>query len=285
MSLRRLFLCAVLTLWPLSAGAQAGSPPPARKTAYGADEGAGHRFTHDGITLYYEVYGQGEPLLLIHGNGASIAAMSAQIAYFRSRYQVIAMDSRDHGRSADAPGPLTFEAMTDDLAALLDHLHARPAYVVGWSDGAIEALLLGVRHPARVRRIVAMAANLDPDPTAFDVAGPPPEPTPAQAQAVLDSPDPAVRRAFRVDELDRQEPHIPVSALEAIQAPTLVLASDHDVIRDAHTLRIYHHIPNAQLGIFPDATHMIPRDDPARFNAAVERFFTTAFVPRGRRQD
>ena len=58
------------------------------------------------------------------------------------------------------------------------------------------------------------------------------------------------------------EPHIDVKALEAITAPTLVLASDHDVIRDEHTLEIYHHIPNSQLAIFPNATHMMPFDDP-----------------------
>ena len=73
------------------------------------------------------------------------------------------------------------------------------------------------------------------------------------------------------------EPNVDLKALEAITAPTLVLASDHDAIVDEHTLDIYHHLPNGQLAIFPDALHTIPWDDPVRFNATVERFLRTPF--------
>ena len=107
---------------PLIGAAQSATAP----TPYGANPTAGHTFTHDGVTLYYEVYGAGAPLLMIHGNGASIGSLAAQIAHFREHYQVIAMDSRDHGRSADSAGPLNYETMTDDLAALLDHLQIPP---------------------------------------------------------------------------------------------------------------------------------------------------------------
>lgn len=103
-----------------------------------------------------------EPLLLVHGNGGSISDLSAQINHFRKRYKVIAMDSRDQGRSGDSTEKLTYERMTDDLAALLDHLKVGPVNVLGWSDGGIEALLLGIRHPAKVKKIAAMAANLNP---------------------------------------------------------------------------------------------------------------------------
>src|SRR5688572_7903410 len=100
------------------------SQPKAAAVPYGSNPAAGKTFVHDGVTLYYEVYGQGEPLLVIHGNGASIGSMAAQIAFFRSRYRVIAMDSRDQGKSSDSPGRITYEKMADDLAALLDHLKA-----------------------------------------------------------------------------------------------------------------------------------------------------------------
>ena len=81
------------------------------------------------------------------------------------------------------------------------------------------------------------------------------------------------------------EPHIPAESLEKITAPTLILASDHDLIRDEHTLDIYHHVPNSELCIFPNATHMIPYDDPARFDAAVDRFFRTRYVKIDRVKD
>lgn len=80
----------------------------------------------------------------MHGNGGSIGTLGAQIAHFRKRYKVIAMDSRDQGRSGDSSGKLTYEKMTDDLAALLDHLKVGPVHVLGWSDGGIEAPLLGM---------------------------------------------------------------------------------------------------------------------------------------------
>ena len=135
---------------------------PAAAIPYGANKDTGATFVHDGVTFYYETYGKGEPLLLVHGNGGSIGSMAAQIEFFKTHAKVIAMDSRDHGRSADSQDPITYEKMTDDLAALIDHLELGPVDVVGWSDGGIEALLLGVRHPAKVRKLVSMAANLNP---------------------------------------------------------------------------------------------------------------------------
>ena len=258
---------------------------PKAVAKYGSNTAVGKTFTHDGVKLYYEVYGVGELLLLVHGNGGSIADFKAQIDYFRKRYKVIAMDSRDQGRSGDSPDNITYEKMTDDLAALLDHLNTGPVDVLGWSDGGIEALLLGIRHPAKVKKIAAMAANLNPGEEASY-----PEVL-AATKSMMDSmlasakETPESRRELKVTQMIFDEPHIEANALEAIIAPTLVLASDHDVIRDEHTLEIYHHLPNSQLCIFPDATHMIPYDDPPRFNAAVDRFFRTPFVKKDRMKD
>lgn len=259
------------------------APKPAAK--YGSNPAVGKTFSHDGVDLYYEVYGAGEPVLLVHGNGGNIASLKAQIEYFQKQYKVIAMDSRDQGRSSDSPDKITYEKMTDDLAALLDHIQTGPVNVLGWSDGGIEALLLGIRHPAKVKKIAAMAANLNPSEEALY-----PEVL-AMIKSLIDAVPASARetaqgkRELKVTEMMFDEPHIDVKALEAITAPTLVLASDHDVIRDEHTLEIYHHIPNSQLCIFPDATHMIPYDDPKRFNAIVERFFRQPFAKKDRIKD
>jgi pimeloyl-ACP methyl ester carboxylesterase len=277
---------------PCLAGAQTAVAPPKPvvapvrpAVAYGSNPAAGKTFIHDGVTLYYEVYGQGEPVLLVHGNGGSIAWLKAQIEYFRTRYRVIAMDSRDQGKSGDSPDAITYEKMTDDLAALLDHLKSGPVNVLGWSDGGIEALLLGIRHPAKVKKIAAMAANLDPGDAAIypEVKATFKSMMDAMPAAVRETPE--GRRELKAMQMLFDEPHIAPAALEAITAPTLVLAGDHDVIRDGHTLEIYQHLPNGQLCIFPDATHMIPFDDPARFNAAVDRFFRTPFVKKDRVKD
>jgi pimeloyl-ACP methyl ester carboxylesterase len=266
------------------------SPPAGHAVAkprikYGSNAAAGATFTHDGLKLYYEVYGTGEPLLLVHGNGGGIGDFSAQIDHFRKRYKVIAMDSRDQGKSGDSPDKITYEKMTDDLAALLHHLQTGPVYVLGWSDGGIEALLLGIRHPADVKKIATMAANLNPGEGAIY-----PEAV-AFVKSMLDSipaaakETPEVKRELKVAGMMFDEPHIEPGALAAIVAPTLVLASDHDMIRDEHTLEIYHHIPNGELCIFPNATHMVPFDDPQLFDATVERFFRTPFVKKDRVKD
>ena len=250
---------------------------------YGANPSAGHTFSHDGVTLYYEIYGSGEPLLVVHGNGGSIADLGAQIAHFRSRYQVIAMDSRDQGRSGDSPDELTYEKMADDLAALLEHLQVTPANVLGWSDGGIEALLLAIRHPARVKALAVMAANLNPGEEAFSTEVLAFLEAYVDALAAVDTPE--GRRERKVASIMLDQPQIEAAALEAITVPTLVMASDHDLIRDEHTVEIFHHIPNSQLAIFPNATHALPFDDPATFNATVERFLRTPFVKRDRIED
>jgi len=83
----------------------------------------------------------------------------------------------------------------------------------------------------------------------------------------------------------KTEPHIDPKALETITVPTLILAGDHDMIRDEHTLEIYHHLPNAELCIFPGATHAIPYDDPVLFSTTVDHFFQTPFVKKDRLND
>jgi len=136
-----------------------------------------------------------------------------------------------------------------------------------------------------VKKIAAMAANLNPSEEAIrsEII--------AFTKSAMDSVPAAEKetakgkRDWKVMQILFDEPHIDPAALEAITAPTLVLASDHDLIRDEHTLEIYHHIPNSQLCIFPNATHAIPYDDPALFNATVERFFREPFAKKDRVKD
>lgn len=262
------------------------TPPLAQAHAairYGSNLAASGTFVRDGVKFYYEVYGKGEPLLFIHGNGGSISDWASQIAHFGAHYRVIAMDSRDQGRSGDSAGPITYEQMADDQAALLDHLGISQANIVGWSDGGIEALLLGMRHRSKVKKIVAMAANLNPNAVYPETAALADAMT-KQANASGMTGAEAVRGQKLVTLL-ANEPHIDAKMLNGVAAPVLVLAGDHDLILDTHTLEIFHNLPNGQLGIIPDSTHMVPFDDPGRFNATVERFLERPFVKKDRIAD
>jgi pimeloyl-ACP methyl ester carboxylesterase len=134
---------------------------------YGNNPAAGKYYKIRGINMYCEVYGEGKPVLMIHGNGGSIASFNETIPYFAKKYKVIAVDSRAHGKSIDNKDSLSFEMMADDFNALLDTLHIKKTYVIGWSDGAINTLVLAMRHQDKVIKLAATGANLWADSTAF----------------------------------------------------------------------------------------------------------------------
>src|SRR6185503_1136407 len=119
---------------------------PFDTTMYGRNPAVGKYADIRGFKMYYEQYGQGEPLLIIHGNGGSINNFLYQIPYFSKEYKVILADSRSQGKSIDNSDSLSYEMITDDLNALLDSLQLDSCYVIGWSDGGIEGLMLAIRH-------------------------------------------------------------------------------------------------------------------------------------------
>lgn len=118
---------------------------------YGNNAKVGKYITTRGIKIYYETYGQGEPLLMIHGNGGSIAAFKYQIGFFQKHYKVIVADSRAQGKTIDHGEILNYQMMAEDMNALLDSLHITSTNVIGWSDGGINGLLLAIHHPEKVK--------------------------------------------------------------------------------------------------------------------------------------
>lgn len=252
---------------------------PKGDLAYGHDAAAGKLIEINGIKVYFESHGMGAPMLVLHGNGQDIAAMSNQIKFFSPSYRVIAPDSRGHGRSEMGSGRLTYEQMAEDENALLEKLGLKHVQVLGWSDGGIVGLLLAIKHPDKVGKLAIMGANLNPQGAKKWATG-----WVAQQEKMMNAADAKERDSKSwqtarqyLDLLGRQ-PNIPIASLKGISAPTLVMAGDRDVIRDEHTLDIFHGLPEAQLCIFPGATHMIPKQNPALFNRTVEKFFRDPFT-------
>ncbi len=244
-------------------------------TPYGHNPSAGHMAILNGIKLYYEVYGTGAPLIVLHGNGGSIAALRYQIDFFRSHRQVIAVDSRGHGSSEMGSGRLTYEQMADDVAGLLAELHAVPADVLGWSDGGIVALLVALHHPAAIRRIALSGANLSPDALApDDLAGMTAELRHARQMLAAGDRSRPWEVVCQQLQLMVTQPHITAADLARISAPALVLAGEQDLIPAVHTRGIAAGLPHAKLHIFPGAGHAALQEVPEAFNATVDNFFS-----------
>jgi len=273
------FGIAIAGLFALIGGGPAKAATHQTAVAYGNNAAAGKVFVFNGNHFYYETYGRGAPLLLIHGNGESIGEFKRQIGDFSRRHEVIAMDSRGQGKSELGTTALTYEGMTEDVNALLEHLRLDHVKVLGQSDGGIIGLLLTIHHPDKVSMLAVMGANLEPGaayPWAVDGIARVRNRITAEL-AHSNDPKPLQLQLQFLDLLGNQ-PHIPLADLKRIQVPTLVMAADRDVIRDDHTLSIFHTIPKSQLAIFPGATHVIAEQDPARFNRTVLDFFDKPFA-------
>lgn len=195
---------------------------------YGHNPVAGHYQSVRGIQLYYETYGAGPPLLLLHGNGNNIAAFAHNIPTWAQHHRVIAVDSRAHGQSVDVGDSLGFEQLAGDFADLLTQLHLDSVDVVGWSDGGIAALLLALRHPARVRRLVTSGANLSPDSLALTPALWQQQQQGYQANRHPVFADAKRRNDWKVFRLDVFQLHIPLTALPCLSAPAFIVAGDRD---------------------------------------------------------
>jgi pimeloyl-ACP methyl ester carboxylesterase len=250
-------------------------------TMYGRNPAVGKYADIRGFKMYYEIYGKGEPLLIIHGNGGSINNFLYQIPYFAKSYQVILADSRAQGKSVDPADSLSYEMMTDDLNALLDNLHLKSCYVIGWSDGGINGLLLAIRHPDKVKKLAVTGANLWPDTTAVDPFvynwAMKMNKTVSDSLKKMKTPSPELKNQLKLLHLLSYEPHIKLEDVRKISCPTLVIGGDHDVLLPKHTMLIAQTIPNAYLWILPNSGHSTPifyKDD---FNRVVGDFFSKPF--------
>jgi pimeloyl-ACP methyl ester carboxylesterase len=275
----RSVLVALLGLAFLSMGSAAEPKLPKSAIPYGDNAEAGKIAEINGIALYYEIYGAGPVMLVLHPNSGSIAAMEHQIAYFSRHYRVIAVDSRGHGKSGIGSEPLTYEQQADDINSLLNELQVAAVTVLGWSDGGILGLLLAIHYPDKVGKLAIMAANLNPEgayPWALEALKDLEKTADGKiAEGDTTQPWSLYKRRF---DLVAKQPQIPVADLAKIDVPVLVMAGDHDLIRLDHTLQIFQSLPKAHLAILPGSTHLVVVENPALFNRTVEAFVNQPFV-------
>lgn len=239
---------------------------PASSPKYGNNASAGHFYNHDGVKVYYEIYGQGKPLVLLHGNGGSIGSRSKLLPDFASRYQVIALDSRCHGKTDCPKGYLTYEQMASDVNAVLDHLKIDSTYIWGHSDGGILGLLMAIHYPKKVKKLLATGANLRPDTTAIDPAL---VPILDKMWAMVKN-DSVRSKQFK---LLVDQPNIKTAALKTIKADVMIMGGDRDAIRNEHLLEMHKNIPGSLLCILPGTTHFPYEDRTKWFLEIMYDFF------------
>ncbi len=231
----------------------------------------------NGIRIHYAIYGHGTPVILLHGGLANADYWGRQIPALAAHHLVIVMDSRGHGRSTRDARPYGYDLMADDVVALMDVLKLPRADIVGWSDGGIIGLDLAMRHPGRIGRVFAFAANTTTSGVKQDV-----ERNPTFAAFIKRAgreyaaySAPGQYRAF-VDQISRMwadQPNWTDAQLGTIKLPVLIVDGDHDeAIKREHTEHIAAAIPHAGLLLLPGVSHFAFLQDPALFNYAILHF-------------
>jgi pimeloyl-ACP methyl ester carboxylesterase len=231
----------------------------------------------NGLQIYYEIHGTSGPwIIFLHGGMGSAQAWGNQVPAFAAHNRVLLIESRAHGRSTWDGKPITYEAMASDVVGVMDALAIDKAPIVGWSDGGIIGLILGIDYPARVTKIVADGANTDPDGVDASVFDKAPYNIPSDRdekvyKALSPTPDGWQAFSAAINKMWETEPQI-TAKLGKITVPVLVMAGQYDLIKPAHTQMIADSIPGATVAIVPDTAHFIVWQDPDSFNTIVKDF-------------
>jgi pimeloyl-ACP methyl ester carboxylesterase len=235
----------------------------------------------NGIRMYYAVFGQGSPVLLLHGGLANSRYWGGVIpVLIRNHFKVVVTDSRGHGRSTRTGEPYSYDLLTSDVLALMDFLRLQQADVIGWSDGGIIGLDLAINHPERLRRLFVYAANSTPAGVRQDVGDNPTfaaylERTRAEYRKLSATPDEYASFLLQIQTMWAQQPNFSEQQLRRITARTAVVDGAHDeAIKPEHTAYLAQTIPHATLIVFPDVSHFGMLQNPLEFGSAAGKFLT-----------
>ena len=278
----------------LAAALVAAGPGPAEA------QPAGHRVQVNGMKMYYEVSGKGEPLVVLHGAYMSIPTMGAIIPKLAETHRVYALEFQGHGRTTDIARPITYPHLADDVAAFMDAVGLAKADVFGDSLGAAAALQLAIRHPDKVNRLVAASV-------AYDEAGWQPEfkafiPQ-MTVEMFLDMPFAADYKKLAADPKGfpalveklialEKEPMAWEAGVKTLKTPMLIVTGDADVATLEHSVALFRllgggsmgdmgkPLPASRLAVLPATSHTAVITQPDLLHAFIEPFLAGE-TPKG----
>ncbi|HVB82852.1 MAG TPA: alpha/beta hydrolase [Candidatus Binataceae bacterium] len=233
----------------------------------------------DGARIWYATYGSGSPVILLHGGLGHSGNWGYQVpALVRSGYRAVLMDSRGHGRSTRDARPFMYELMASDVSAVMDTLHLEKVGLVGWSDGAVIALILAMKAPTRIAGVFFFACNMDPS-GVKEIT----EPNPllerclsrhAKDYAKLSAtPDQFKTFAEAVGLMMKTQPNYSAHDLAEISVPVEIVQSEYDeFIKREHAEYLARSIPKAQFVHLEGVSHFAPLQRPEQFNIAMLAF-------------
>ncbi|MEV0343448.1 alpha/beta hydrolase [Nocardia sp. NPDC050713] len=233
------------------------------------------------IRTWYDEIGAGEPVLLLHGGFVDSRSFDPAVAGLAEHFHVYRMDRRGHGRTPDVEGPISYELMAQDTIAFLDTVVGGSAHLVGYSDGAIVALLVAIQRPDLVGKLVSISGNFHRDGLLPGVLDSFADEEPLQRLAARYgevSPDGEAHFGVIAEKLQRMaraEPNLTVEDLSVIASRTLVIVADDDAMSLEHTIALYRAIPNSELAVVPGASHLLVVEKPTEVYRLVGAFLTS----------
>lgn len=256
---------AVLT-WGAAALVLLSSLTPADSARAMAQPTEWHSTEIHGHRIFYATRGNGPTLVFLHGGGDSGEhSFVRQLDVFSERHHILAPDQVGQGRTPDVPGPLSYTAMMQDTAALLQALKLKHVDVVGFSDGGILALMLAIRHPELVRRLVISGVNISPEGLVTENL---------EGLRADDTPTPKTmdEKLGHLWATSPTEDELSLALLSKIKQPVLLVSGDHDMITLEHTLQIFHALPNSELCVLPGTDHGTFSSRPEWLNPIMSAF-------------
>lgn len=192
------------------------------------------------VNIYYEVYGEGKPIILLHGNSETHKIFNKLISSLKENYKVYAIDSRCHGKSENTK-EISYDLMSEDIIEFIKKLKIDKPIIYGFSDGGITALLIAIKEPNILSKLIISGANLNP-------------------RGLKKSFLFIVRIGYTLTRNKKfkmmlKEPNIKIEDLKKIKVPTVILVGEKDIVPIEHTKLIHNNIPNSKLEIITNETH------------------------------